>query len=403
MAPRVSTDLENALAENPAARERFWALPPEQKDAWVAFVERGRSAGARRRRAADAARRLAAPAPAVEEGAAAAPVALPRTDWTEWVIGLALLLGLAAFLLWLTVFRHHHDKKSTTTTAAATSTVPKVTGIAVQSAKFQLQAAKLGSKVTRLAAAKPKGIVVAQAPNAGTTVPRGTAVALVVSNGPGRIAMPKLVGLPKADAVQALQAIGLTPTVQEVASTKPPGTVLAQTPGAGATLAKGATVTLKVSKGAPQPTTTTVATTTVATTTTTKTTTAPTSGNDYTGMRLRDAVKKIADGRQQVVVQYVTSSTPAGVVISNSKAGARVRLQVSLGTHPKPAKDVPDTTNEDLATAQQDLTTAGFAVIQVSWPVSDAAMDGVVVYQTPTGQIAQGAAIVIYVGSSSGG
>ena len=405
MAPRTSTELENALADNPAARERFWALPPEQKDAWVAFVERGRFPGARRRRAADAARRLGAAAPAVEEGAVAAPVALPRNDWGEWLIGLALLAGLAAFLLWLTVFRHDDNKNATptTTTAAATSTVPKVTGIAVQSAKFQLRDAKLGSKVTRLAAAKPKGIVVAQAPKAGTSVPRGTAVALVVSNGPGRVAMPKLVGLPKADAVQALQAIGLTPTVQEVASTKPPGTVLAQTPGAGKTLAKGATVTLKVSKGAPKPTTTTAATTTVATTTTTKTATAPTTGNDYTGMRLRDAVKKIADGRQQVVVRYVASSTPAGVVISNAKAGTRVRLQVSLGTHPKPAADVPDTTNEDAATAQQDLTTAGFTVIQVSWPVSDAAMDGVVVYQTPVGQIAQGAAIVIYVGSATGG
>ena len=160
---------------------------------------------------------------------------------------------------------------------------------------------------------------------------------------------------------------------------------------------------MKVSKGAPKPTTTTVATTTVATTTTTKTATAPTTGNDYTGMRLRDAVKKIADGRQQVVVRYVTSSTPAGVVISNAKAGTRVRLQVSLGTHPKPAAAVPDTTNEDVATAQQDLTTAGFTVIQVSWPVSDAAMDGVVVYQTPVGQVAQGAAIVIYVGSATGG
>jgi beta-lactam-binding protein with PASTA domain len=403
MAPRVSPELENALAEHPAARERFWALPAEQKDAWVAFVERGRFPGARRRRAADAARRLGAAAPAVEEGAVAAPVALPRNDWGEWLIGLALLAGLAAFLLWLTVFRHD-DKNATpvtTTTAVATSTVPTVTGIAVESAKFQLQDAKLGSKVTKLRAAKPKGIVLAQAPKPGTVVPHGTAVALVVSNGPPRAVMPSLVGLPKADAVQALEANGLKPKVQEVASPAAPGTVVSQTPAAGEKLAKGTPVLLKVSKGAPQPTTTT--TTTTVKTTTTTTTTAPTTGNDYTGMRLRDAVKKIADGRQQVVVQYVTSSKPAGTVISNSKAGSRVRLQVSLGTHPKPAADVPDTTNEDAATAQQDLTTAGFAVIQVSWPVSDAALDGVVVYQTPVERIAEGAAIVIYVGSATGG
>lgn len=402
MAPRVSTELENALAESPAARERFWALPPEQKDAWVAFVERGRFPGARRRRAADAARRLAAPAPAVEEGVAAAPAALPRTDWTEWVIGLALLLGLAAFLLWLTVFRHQH-KDAKPAPAAATSTVPKVTGIAVQSAKFQLQAVKLASKVTRLEAAKPKGIVVAQAPKAGMSVPRGTAVALVVSNGPGRIAMPKLVGLPKADAVQALQANGFQPTVQEVASPQAPGTVVAQSPAAGKKLATGATVRLKVSKGAPQTTTTATTTTTARTTTTTTTTTAPSTGNDYSGMRLRDAVTKIASGRQQVVVQYVTSSTPAGVVITNTNAGSRVRLQVSLGAHPKPAADVPDTKGEDAATARQDLVDAGFTVLQVSWPVSDATLDGVVTYATPRGRIAAGATIVIYIGSATGG
>jgi hypothetical protein len=35
--------------------------------------------------------------------------------------------------------------------------------------------------------------------------------------------------------------------------------------------------------------------------------------------------------------------------------------------------------------------------------VSDATQDGVVVYQTPSGSIAQGTAIVIYVGSATGG
>jgi beta-lactam-binding protein with PASTA domain len=76
---------------------------------------------------------------------------------------------------------------------------------------------------------------------------------------------------------------------------------------------------------------------------------------------------------------------------------------VSLGPHPKAARSVPDTTGEDAATAQQDLTAAGFTSLQVTWPVSDATQDGVVVYQTPTGSIAQGAASVIYVGSSTGG
>src|SRR5258708_17116707 len=139
MAPRVSPELETALAANPAARERFWALPPEQKDKWVAYVERGRFARARRRRAADAARRLA-PQAAVEEGLVA-PAPMPRTPWTESALALLLLLGLAAFLVWLTVFRHHDkDAKPTTTAVATTTTVPKVTGIAYPAAQFQLQA-----------------------------------------------------------------------------------------------------------------------------------------------------------------------------------------------------------------------------------------------------------------------
>lgn len=410
MARPVSTELENALAANPAARDRFWALPPEQKDAWVAFVDRGRLPGARRRRAADATRRLGAAAPvAAETGAAPAAVpALPRENVGEWLVGLALLLGLAAFLLWLTVFRHHHrEAKPAPAPLAAHATVPKVTGIAVQSARFQLHDAKLTSRVTHLAAAKPKGIVVAQAPKAGTSVSKGTPVALVVSNGPAGTPLPTLVGLSRGDAVKALKAQGLDPTVREVASKQAPGTVLTQTPKAGTQVKSGTTVVLEVAKGAAATTsvpTVTQTTTTTTTTTTAKTATAPSTGNDYTGMRLSAAVRKIVAGRQQVVVQYVTSaSAPAGVVVSNSNAGPRVRLQVSLGAQPKPARDVPDTTSEDAATARQDLEAAGFTVIQASWPVSDSALDGVVVYGTPGGRIAQGAAIVIYIGSATGG
>ena len=36
MARPVPADLEDALADHPTARERFWAMPSEQKDAWVA-------------------------------------------------------------------------------------------------------------------------------------------------------------------------------------------------------------------------------------------------------------------------------------------------------------------------------------------------------------------------------
>jgi len=397
-------------------------------------------------------------------------VALPREDWSAWLIGLALLAALAAFLVWLTVFHNRHHKASPAAVVVTQkATVPKVTGIRYQAAQFQLQQAKLTSKLTRKAATKPKGIVVAQTPKDGKSVPQGTPVALVVSNGPPGVAMPDVTGLAAADAVKALQDRKLSPTLKQASSTEAPGTVLSQTPAAGKrakpgtkvvlTVAKGSTsvsvpdvvgqsqsaavsslkqaglsartigvpstqpvgtvvaqspaagqklargsaVRLNVAKSSPvssTPSTTTQQTTTTAPTTTTK---PPSSGNDYTGMRLNDAVQKIAQGRQQVIVQYLTSSQPAGVVVANAKAGNKERLQVSAGAHPKPSKDVPDVTSEDASKAQQDLQSAGFSAIQVTWPVSDQSTDGTVVYETPTGQAPQGSAVVIYVGSATGG
>jgi beta-lactam-binding protein with PASTA domain len=89
-------------------------------------------------------------------------------------------------------------------------------------------------------------------------------------------------------------------------------------------------------------------------------------------------------------------------VVANSNAGNKVQLQISEGAHPQPSTSVPDTTGEDAPTAQQGLTSAGFSVLTVQWPVSDAASDGVVVYQTPSGQAPKGSTIVIYVGAANG-
>jgi beta-lactam-binding protein with PASTA domain len=412
----VPADLEDALAANPAARERFWALPPEQLDGWVGWVERSRFPGQRRRRVRETVRRLGgAPAVVTESGAA---VPLPRDDWWVWLIGLALLGGLAAFLVWLTVYRHHDDNSPNAVVVTAKSNVPKVTGIKLQSAEFQLKEAKLGEKVVRRDAKKPRNIVVGQAPQAGKQVVQGTVVTLVVSNGPPGAKLPKLVGLAAADAVTKLQALGFTATLHQVSAQGAPGTVVSQSPRPGKRAKRGTVVVLQVVKGTPkQATTTTTAqtttaakttttaprttTTTTRTTTTTPTTTQSATGNDYRGMRVQAAVQKIAQGRQQVVVQYVNSSQPPGVVVANSNVGNKVKLQVSTGPHPQPATSIPDTTGEDESTAQSDLTSAGFSVLTVDWPVSDPSSDGVVVYETPTGQAPKGSTVVIYIGRTS--
>lgn len=470
----VPADLEDALAANPAARERFWALPPEDLDRWVSYVERARLPGRRRRRVSRAVTMLggeAAPPPAVPSGP------IPRDTVTPWLAGLLLLGALAAFLVWWTVYRGDDAAQPVAVVVTAKGVVPKVTGIKLEAAQFQLNEAKLRSKVVRRTASKPKGIVVAQTPQPEKKVAAGTVVTLVVSKGAEGVRVPKLVGLAAADAVRQLQAKGLGVRLQQtsaqaapgtvveqspqpgkrakrgapvtiavakgaaavvvpdvrgqsetdavqsleqrglnvnvakVASQQPAGTVVAQSPQPGAKVQQGGTVRINVARSAPKPATTTAArtttTTTTAPTTTTRTSTAPPptttvtqspSGNDYRGMRLDAAVQRIAQGRQQVVVEYVASSEPANVVVANSRAGNRVRLQVSAGAKPKPATGVPDTTGLDTATAQDELTKAGFSVLTVDWPVSDPASDGVVVWQTPAGQAPRRTTIVLYVG-----
>jgi eukaryotic-like serine/threonine-protein kinase len=171
-----------------------------------------------------------------------------------------------------------------------------------------------------------------------------------------------------------------------VPSTQTKGTVVAQHPAPGTKVAQGSSVRLNVSEG-------------------TAPTTTPQTGSDYRGIRLSQAVQTIAQGRQQVIVQHVASSKPAGVVVASTTAGSRERLQVSAGPQPSAGVDVPDVTGEDAATAASDLRSAGFTVVQSQWPMSDASQDGTVVFETHAGgrQAPGGAAVVIYVGAAGGG
>ncbi len=476
MARPVPADLEDALAAAPAAREHFWTLPPAQVDEWVRWIEAARLPRARRRRIAEAVRRLSVPpATAAVAETVAEPVAPPRDSPWLWILALLLLIGIGA-LIYFFAIRGDKSSKPSTVVVSARSTVPQVVGIREQAAKFQIQQAKLAATVTKRNAPKPRGIVIAQNPKSGASVPQGAPVAIVVSNGPARSKLPDLVGLAAADASKslvdlklkpvlkqvaskeapgtvlsqqpaagsvakpgssvvlqvakssasvavpdvsgrssqdataALTQAGLKATVVQVPSSQPKGTVVAESPAAGTKVASGSAVRLNVSKGSPQTTTTTTQqqTTTQQTTTSAPSSTLPPappqgSGNDYRGMQLDAAVQKIAQGRQQAIVQYVASSKLAGIVVSNGTSGSKMRLSVSGGPKPAAQVDLPDVSTEASSQAQSDLQSAGFTVITVQWPVSDQATNGTVVFQTPGGggKLPKGLAIVLYVGSST--
>jgi serine/threonine-protein kinase len=100
----------------------------------------------------------------------------------------------------------------------------------------------------------PAGDVISQDPQGGVGqyADPGTPVDLVVSNGKPQIQMPNVVGATYASALEQLEQLGLNVKRQPVDSDQPKNQVLSSYPPAQEMVAKGATVTLEVSRGPKQ-------------------------------------------------------------------------------------------------------------------------------------------------------
>jgi beta-lactam-binding protein with PASTA domain len=159
--------------------------------------------------------------------------------------------------------------------------VPNAVGVAQADARDRLVAAGFKVKSVSVSSDQPVGTVVAQAPAAGETIARGTSVRINVSKGSATANVPSEVGQTSDVAQQDLAAKGFKPTIVQVPSDQPLGTVVAQSPSGGQSR-KGASVQLNVSKGPDVTTTTTPTSTTEATTPTTTATTASSAGSGTT-------------------------------------------------------------------------------------------------------------------------
>ena len=137
-------------------------------------------------------------------------------------------------------------------------------------------AAQLGAKGFTITTATqadetiPAGRVVSTEPPPGTTVDKGSAVKIVISDGPPKIALPNVEGLSLEDAVSKLSGNfqWSMKTTDVPFGDARDGKVISQSPGPGAQVPKGTTVTLLVGKALPPPTTVPTTSTTVKTTTT---------------------------------------------------------------------------------------------------------------------------------------
>jgi beta-lactam-binding protein with PASTA domain len=121
--------------------------------------------------------------------------------------------------------------------------VPDQTGEAREDAEAALTEAGFTPETTQVfSETVSAGSVVAQSPSSGTA-PRGSAVALEVSKGPELITVPEVAGLPREEAEQALEALGLDVRIVAIPG---PGRVRSTDPAAGAQVRKGSRVTVYV-------------------------------------------------------------------------------------------------------------------------------------------------------------
>ena len=138
--------------------------------------------------------------------------------------------------------------------------VPDVVGRTEAEAVRILSGAGLGSRTeVRADNNVEQGKVIIQNPPANSRLGRREVVTIIVSSGRDTIPLPNLVDQSESSAANQLGQLGLTVAVErQFSADVPDGVVIATNPGAGASLRKGDTVVLIVSRG-PEPTTTTTA------------------------------------------------------------------------------------------------------------------------------------------------
>ncbi|HEX7278407.1 MAG TPA: PASTA domain-containing protein [Solirubrobacterales bacterium] len=135
--------------------------------------------------------------------------------------------------------------------------VPVLVGSQREAAVQRLRSNGLEPSISEEESPEPKGRVIQQSPDAGSRVEPGSAVAIVVSSGEEekQSRVPNVIGKLRREAVEAIRAAGLQPSVEEeeTSVTGKVGRVTDQFPPPGSELEPGETVTITVGKQAAEP------------------------------------------------------------------------------------------------------------------------------------------------------
>lgn len=226
---------------------------------------------------------------------------------------------------------------------------PSTVGLSQAGAESAIRGAGLvvGNVVIETSETIPEGSVISQDPPAGTDLPSGSAVDLIVSGGPADIPVPSTAGLSQAEAETALTNAGFVvgTVTTEASDTVPVGEVVRTDPSADTAITPGSTVNLIISAG---PSNTPVP--------------------NVAGLSEADARAAIIAAGLTVgdIIGEASDVVPSGDVIRTDPqvdtpltAGAPVNIVVSLG----PANiAVPDVTNLASADAIAALNAVGLVV-----------------------------------------
>jgi serine/threonine-protein kinase len=301
-----------------------------------------------------------------------APDERRRRLW-PWVVGVLVLLalaggGVAAYLL----------------TRPKQVLVPRVVLDQVDTARTVLQNDGFGVNVITETNPRPQGIVFAQNPLANQKVDKGSTVTLTVSSGPGNVSVPPVAGQLLLAAERQIRKSGfkVKQVVQQSSNNFAAGHVINTSPPAGTATAVGSQVEIFVSTGKPL-----------------------VSVPDVTGQSESSARNALQNRGFTVTTSNQTSSTvKPGQVISMSPAqGSKVAsgstVNLVIAQAPTTAT-IPRVKGQTQAAATTALTGAGFKVVDATKNVTDQALNGLVLSQSPRGgaTAAKNSSVTIVVG-----
>jgi serine/threonine-protein kinase len=139
----------------------------------------------------------------------------------------------------------------TVSSGQQTTIVPNVAKMDIANAQNTLIAAGLvlGAQ-TEVNDAAPAGQVVSQDPAAGTSLPAGGSVSVVISKGPATTTVPSVINQARGAAEATLSSAGFTSNATEQATTDPAqdGIVISQDPAGSSQRPQGSTVTIVIGR-----------------------------------------------------------------------------------------------------------------------------------------------------------